>query len=163
MSFEEPTDLANLCEYDEYDSYQSTSSCNFTECGVPLSVELSESLCKSLTLVDQQTSDCFVKAPEIFLRFDPTVTSATDFISPASKQISENNVSNKLKNSEGTIPFDTEAKNNVIICDDCVELQYENEFENPNNDVDGDNAHVIYKPSNSVDNDYEDLFLEGIN
>lgn len=161
MSFEETTDLANFCEFDEYDSYQSTSSSSFIEYGVPLSVELSESLCESQTPVKKQTSNCFVKAPEIFLRFDSTITSATS--SHASRQSDENDVLNKLENSDETISLGSNEKNKVNICDDCVELQYENEFENPNDEVDDGNSQVIYDRSNSSDNDYEELFLEGIN
>lgn len=167
MSFEETTDLSDLCEYDEYDSYneqtyQTTTSNSFTEYGVPLSVELSESLCASQILDNEQTSNCFVKAPEIFLRFDSTITSTTACIAQESVQNNEINVSDKLENSEETISFNPKENTDVNICDDCVELQYENEFENPNNEIDGNDAQVKYKQSNSLDNEYEELFLEGI-
>lgn len=166
MSFEETTDLADLCEYDEYDSYnektyQTTLSSSFTEYGIPLSVELSESLCASQTLDDKQISNCFVKAPEIFLRFDSTITSVKDCIPQATVQNNENN-SSKLDNSEETITLNSKENNDVNVCDDCVELQYENEFEDPNNEVIHSYVQKSYKRNNSLDNDYEELFLEGI-
>lgn len=165
MSFEETADLTDLCEYDEFDSYddntyQTTSSSNFTEYGVPLSVELSESLCKNQTAINEQTSNGFVKAPEIFLRFDTNVSSTTDFTSGSSKQNNDSNLSNELKNCVGTISL--ESKENDNIRDDCVELQYESEFKDPRLGVDDDNTQVIYKRKNSLDNDYEELLLEGI-
>lgn len=158
MSFEETTDSTDLCEYDEFDSYdektyQATSSTGFTEYGVPLSVELSESLYESQTLINKHPADCFVKAPEIFLRFDLNITSATD---------NDSNVSNELKNSEKTISIESKENDNVDYHDDCVELQYENEFEDPDDEFNDDNAQLIYKRNNRSDNDYDELFLEGI-
>lgn len=166
MSFEETTDLADLCEYDEYDSYNEktfqTTSSGFTEHGIPLSVELSESLCASQTPVNEPSSNFSVRAPEIFLRFDSTNTSVTDFktfVPHVSIQNAENNVS---KESE-TFPFNPEESNDVNICDDCVELQYENEFENLSNDIDDCSGEIIHKRrSNSLENDYEELLSEGI-
>lgn len=167
MSFEETTDSTDLCEYDEYydsynvKTYQATSSLSFTEYGVPLSVELSESLGENQTLVNKQTYNCFVKSPEIFLRFDSNnVTTATDSICGSSSQ---NNNIDKSKNTEETILIESKENNDVIIRDDCVELQYANEFENPNDGevIDG-NAQKIPKRSDSLDNDYEELLIEGI-
>lgn len=163
MSFEETADSTDHCEYDEYDSYnektyQTTSSSSFTEYGVPLSVELSESLRASQTPVNKQTSNCFVKASEIFLRFDSSITPGTDCLPEASAGSSEK----KLEHSEESIFLNSKENNDVNICDDCVELQYENEFEDTNNKVDDSNGQIIYKRNNSLDNDYEDLFLEGI-
>lgn len=156
MSFEETTDLADLCEYDEYDSYNEKAS--FTEHGVPLSVELSQSLYGSQTPVNEPTSNFFVKAPEIFLRFDSTNTSVTEFNPKVSVQNTDNNVSKELE----PISFNLKENTDVNICDDCVELQYENEFENHSNEIDDCSAEIIHKGNNSLDNDYEELFLEGI-
>ena len=167
MSFEE-TALVDLCEYEECDShndktYQTSTTNDSTDYGVPLSVELSESLSKSQTPTNKQTSNCFVKASEIFLRIDSTITPTSDFISNGSSQSNENNEPNELENSEETIVFECKEKKNVIIRNDCVELQYENEFEDPNDEVDDGSSQVICKHNNSLDNDYEELFSEGIN
>lgn len=154
MSFEETT---NLCEYDEFDSdnektYQETLSSDFAEYGVPLNVELSESLSKSQTLIDKQIYNCFIKTPEIFLRFNSGVTSVADSISDALKQ-------NESNNSEKIVSFECKENDNVIKRDDCVELQYENEFEKPNGEIGNGNAQVKHKRSNSLD--YEELSLKG--
>lgn len=159
MSFEETTDFADLCEYDEYDSYtvktfQSTSS-SYTDHGIPLSVELSESLCASQTPVNETTSNLFVKAPEIFLRFDTAATDLKTVVSQIPVQNTENNVSKELE----TISVNPEESKDV--CDDCIELQYENEFANLTSEIDGCSAGIIHKRSHSLDNEYEELFLEG--
>lgn len=150
MSFEETSDSADLCEYDSYTS-------SYTEHGIPLSVELSESLCASQTPVSETSSNFFVKAPEIFLRFDSSITDLKTIVSQVSEQNTENNVPQELK----TISFNPEEKNDINICDNCVELQYEDEFENPSNEIDDCSAEVLPKRSNSLDNEYEELFLEG--
>lgn len=153
MSFEETEEL-DLCEYDSLNekTFQATSS-SLTEHGIPLSVELSESLCASQVQTDEPTSNLFIEAPQIFLRLESTNTSVTDLIPQVSAQSSNINVSNDIE----TISFDCKENKDVNICDDCVELQYENEFES----LDECNAEIIHK-GNNLDNDYEELLLEGI-
>lgn len=161
MSFEETSDLADLCEYDEYDTYnvktyQPTYASNFNEYGVPLSVELSESLGESQTLANAQPANCFVKASEIFLRLDlNNVTTGTNSISNASTR--DDNV-DILR-----ISGKTEETSDVIIHEDCVDLQYGSDIDCPNGAVIGEMTQARHKRDNSLDNEYEELLIEGIN
>lgn len=160
MSFEATADLADLCEYDEYEdsdsynvkTYQTASSAE-EEYGIPLSVELSESLGECRTLDNKQTPDCFVKSSEIFLRFDSNDTICGD------SNEKNNDASNR---NEGIIPVESKDYNDVVIRRDCVEVQYENEFDNSNDELLTTNAQIIHEGNNSLDNDYEELLLEGI-
>lgn len=161
MSFEETIDL---CEYDEFEPYdvktfQTTSS---SEHGVPLSVELSESLFKSQTLVNEQISNSFVKAPEIFLRFDSSNISGKNSISDASKQNNVVDVANESNCEENTISVEPEENDDVITRENCIELEYENDFDDRNDETGGSNVRAINKQNNSSNNDFEELLLEGI-
>lgn len=138
MSFQETTDSEDYDEcYDECDSYnvkihQSVSCVNVTEYGIPLSVELSESLLGCKTLVNKQTSNRFAKSAEIFLRFD----------------------SNNDTAERDTIRYVDRTFDN-----ECIELQYENQFDGPS-EVVNSNAQAIHRGNNSFD--YEEMFVEGI-
>lgn len=174
MSIEQTPDLMDLFEYDEYDEYDHTyqlideDKCS-TESGVPLSVELSESLHKSQTSVTGQPSD-FVKAPEIFLRFDPSGTGISKITETIAESSSDNsgslkNEPKKLQNCGKLNSLESNESNDVILItngDDCVELQYENEFIDPN-EPDCELSQSASKRHNSIDNDYEELLFEGIN
>lgn len=175
MSIEEATDLMDLFEYDEFDSYVehtyqliAESGC-LMENGVPLSVELSESLSKNQTPVTEQPSISFVKAPEIFLRIDAN-TSGISKTETNSENSSENsgshkNVLKKLKNSEKSNSLESNESNDAILLpnpDECVELQYENEFVGPNDEPDCDLVQSASKRRNSLESDYEELLFEGI-
>lgn len=173
MSIEDPTDLMELFEYDEFDSYDDQTylfTDNFNQSGVPLSVELSESLSKNQTPVTEKPSTGFVKAPEIFLRIESSGTEAfkTD---TNSESLSENrdthkNALNKLRNCGKSNSFESNESNDVILVsnqDECAELQYENEFVGPNDGPDCELVQSGPKRHNSIENDYEELLFEGIN
>lgn len=155
-------DFVDLMEYDEFDDYDDTLStlvsqrpfCDNQQCGdsitelegVPLSIELSHAIAgpsqqcrKTLptpSLVVAE-DEGFVKAPELFLRFGMNGSnSVDDFVDTPTNQPN-----------------------------DCVELQYENEF-----DEDDDNGADDFlrftestKSYHSVtENENEQLLLEGI-
>lgn len=152
-------DFADLLEYDEFDVYDDTlstlvsqRSCydRITETeGVPLSVELSQSMNatagpsqQSLKTLPPQLlvvaeDKGFVKAPELFLRFGiNSSNSVDDFVETPTNQPN-----------------------------DCVELQYENEFD----EDDGDGADDFLRFTESTksyhsvtENENEQLLLEGI-
>lgn len=174
MSFEEGTDLMDLFEYDEFDSfdentYRTISATNdLVEGGVPLSVELSESLSKSQTSVSEESSSGFVKAPEIFLRIEANST-GTSSILPSSSEDCNNhrdkNESNKPKFCEKSNSIESVDGNDVILTakgDECIELQYENEFLSANEEPDCDFLQITHNRTNNIDNDYEELLFEGI-
>lgn len=155
-------DLLELYEYDEFDSYdehtyQAIIAAKETASdGVPLSVELSESLHSNQSVNEERTSDSseklFEKAPEIFLRIDTHETEAR--------------CDTKLKlQSEGQSASVESIDNNdvvpIIECDECFELQYENEFEDSTDDVDYNVAHSSNQPKSYIEDEYEQLLFEG--
>lgn len=147
MTNEVSPDLLELFEYDEFDSYdehtyQAIAAAKETASdGIPLSVELSESLHNSQS--DEQNSG-FVKAPEIFLRI-------------------ESNIENKTKRSNSLESSDSNIVIPVANGDDieCFELQYENEFDDQIDET--DIAHSSCQPNSCVETEYEQLLFEGIN
>lgn len=172
MSIEESADLMDLFEYDEFDSYDdhtyhliTENSCS-TENSVPLSVEISESLSENPTPVSEQPCNDFVKAPEIFLRIDSRI-STTGIRIESSSENSGSGGSHKNANSpencEKSNSLESNESNDVVLLpnQECVELQYENEFvgpyeEEPDCIISALNRH------NSIEKDYEDLLFEGI-
>ncbi|XP_055302856.1 trafficking kinesin-binding protein milt isoform X2 [Sitodiplosis mosellana] len=167
MSIEEATDLMDLFEYDEFDSYDdhtyqliAESNCS-TASGIPLSVELSESLSKNQTPVSEQPSICFVKAPEIFLRIDASGSRISTNSESSSENSGSHKNANKLKNCEKSNSLESIESNDVVLLtnrDECVELQYENEFVSPNDEPDC--VQSPPKRHNSIENDYEELLFE---
>lgn len=164
MSVEKITDSINLFEYDEFDAYEGHTyqfKCNgLPEGGIPLSIELSESLCKSQTTVNEKPFN-FVRAPEIFLRIDSTSTTE---LSP---EILDQNYYNPsgLKHGAKINRLESTKTNDVILFgsqDECVELQYENEFLCPNDDSNNDFTLSTRNQHDSIDNDYEEVLFEGI-
>lgn len=159
MSVEKTPDLMDLYEYDEFDSYeehtyQTIAYNSLPEGGVPLSVELSESLSENQTPINDRPSTCFVKAPEIFLRVGSNITSTTDEIT------TRTNINSAIKLSSQESP---EINGVVLLAnqEECVELQYENEFIDPNDEPDSEYV-LSTNMQNNGDNDYEELLLEGI-
>lgn len=170
MSNDETTDLAELFEYDEFDSYDSqtyptidaiNNACGGNS-GVPLSVELSQCLQKS---TEQSTSntpsanDNFVKAPEIFLRFDGNNSG----IASVHGNLAQPQIHDEQSNSIDSIDSCRDVLNPSIDRDQCYELQYEDEFIDSNDENECDSSNVVYERRNSIESDYEQLLLEGIN
>lgn len=160
-------DLADLLEYDEFDSFEAAREIPSpdNEIGVPLSVELSDSMCQisgpttapSQTPFDGgSTEDGFVKSAEIFLRLDNDGDSGTTTtITMASGSL------NSKQSLDSTGGGPSSGQFSSIDCD--IELQYENEFFDPNNDE----CNFGTEPSrvhhrSTIENDNEQLLLEGI-
>lgn len=172
MSIEESADLMDLFEYDEFDPYDdhtyhliTENSCS-TENGVPLSVELSDSLSENPTPVSEQPSNRFVKAPEIFLSIDSRISTTekkTESLSVNSGSGSggSHKSANSLENCEKSNSLESIESNDVVLVSnqECVELQYENEFVGPYEEPDLRSA---LNRHNSIERDYEDLLFEGI-
>lgn len=169
MSNDESTDLMELYEYDEFDSYDSHTyptieaihSAYGVNSGVPLSVELSQ--CLSSTSHEQSTAttshDNFIKAPEIFLRIDAT-NDGDRIALPSNPTATIDNVPAKSIDSidscaDGEVKLSTNR-------DECIELQYEDEFIDSSDENDCEPANVIYERRNSIESDYEQLLFEGI-
>lgn len=155
MSSDDGAELMDLFEYDEFDSYDeyayqtANQQDDSVECGVPLSVELSESLSKNDNAESEQDASCFVRSAEIFLRIDGEGTSANN---RAIQDQSSNNAQPNSLESNGSDDV-------ILVGNDCVELQYENEFIESNDEAE-------FLPtnrcrSNSLSNDYEELLFEG--
>lgn len=155
-----PDLLELLYEYDEFDSYdeqtyQAIIAAKETASdGVPLSVELSESLhSNNQSVNEEQKTDSdeklFENAPEIYLRIDEPDTETECEIKP------------KLQ-SEGRSALIESIDNNDVVrvteFDECFELQYENEFED---DVDCNVAHSSNQPKSYIEDEYEQLLFEG--
>lgn len=167
MSIEESADLMDLFEYDEFVFYDdhtyhliTESKCS-TENGIPLSVELSASLNENPTPVSEQPSNGFVKAPEIFLRIDSRIS--TTEIRTSSSENSDSGGNHKNENG----PENYEKSNSLDMVlpsnQECVELQYENEFVGPYEESDKpDCIRSAFNRHNSIEKDYEDLLFEGI-
>ena len=140
-------DLMEYDEFEEYDVYQTRSypqiASNTEEPNnVPLSVELSEST------NSDSTKETFVKGSELFLRIDSVGASISSSSGGADEQ------------DECSSDTPTNANN-------CVELQYENEFESNEDDADNncDGSNLLGFNSfyhSAVDNENEQLLLEGI-
>lgn len=160
-------DLADLLEYDEFDSFEAARDLPSpdNEIGVPLSVELSDSMCQisGPTTVPSQTpfdggpnDDGFVKSAEIFLRLDSDNDSGTTTtITIASGSL------NSKQSLDSTGGGPSSGQFSSIDCD--IELQYENEFFDPNNDE----CNFVTEPStvhrrSTIEIDNEQLLLEGI-
>lgn len=172
MSFEEVTDLMDLFEYDEFysfdeNTYRPISSTNeIVEGGVPLSVELSESLSKNQTSVSEESSSGFVKAPEIFLRIEGNSAGISSNIQSLCNNNRDENKSNKLKFREKSNSIESVDSTDVILPvkgDECNELQYENEFLSSIDEPDCDSLQKTHNRTNNIDNDYEELLFEGTN
>lgn len=175
MSIEEVTDLMDLFEYDEFDSYeehtyQLSEACKTsTESGIPLSVELSESFNKNQSSDSEQSSSGFVKAPEIFLRIESITTGGVSTTEENTENINQNNecqnnVSKKLKYCSKSNSLDSTESNEALLIpnrDDCVELQYENEFIDSNDEPNCDFNQKSNRQDNNIENDYEELLMEG--
>lgn len=171
MSIEKAKDLMELFEYDEFDSYdehkyQLIAESDFSsESGIPLSVELSESLSKIQTPVTETVTG-FVKAPEIFLRIDASGTEIYKTEASSDTSNEKNKQKNALKNSGKSNSLESNDSNDAILLsnqDECVELQYENEFVGPSDESDCELVQTAPKRHNSIENDYEELLFEGIN
>lgn len=167
MSIEDVTDLMDLFEYDEFDSYDENTYQLIDEDssgGVPLSVELLESLSKNQTPVSDEPTNSFVKAPEIFLRIDANGSNAstTDLCTASTSHNFQNIETIELKHCEKSNSLESSDSNDVLLLTkhgDCVELQYENEF---SDESDCDRNQSERKQDNSIENDYEELLFEGI-
>lgn len=170
MSIEEISDLEELFEYDEFDSYDENAYQSIIandvshEGGVPLSIELSESLSKNQTPENELPCNNFTKAPEIFLRIDASTTTSNSSIygndanccGKTSNKIEQCSTLNSLESSESNDgPLSTTNR------DECLELQYENEF-GSSDETDCEFVQSTCRQQNNTDNDYEDLLLEGI-
>lgn len=174
MSNSESFDLTDLFEYDEFDSFDaprhtfhSLESVNDDDFGVPLSVELSQSICQNIANASVQ-SECttndhdlvdFVKAPEIFLRIGDaeTATGTTTTITTSSTKKTDGS-DKKTDSIESTGSDVSVAQTNH---GDIVELQYENEFSDPNTD-EYDVGNLGFERSTQFENDNEQLLFEGI-
>lgn len=172
MSNDETTDLTELFEYDEFDSYDSqtypTIDAIHAACGgnsgVPLSVELSQCLNKSTEQSTSNTSlanDNFVKAPEIFLRIDGNNSGGG--ITSVHGNLAQPQIHDEQSNSIDSIDSCRDVLNPSIDRDQCYELQYEDEFIDSNDENECDSSNVVYERRNSIESDYEQLLLEGIN
>lgn len=183
MSDEISPDLLELFEYDEFDSYQEhlyqVANNPIVETGVPLSVELSESLSRSSInkcLDDvaktpsplQPINNAFVKAPEIFLRIETSHNNSSknganvdaNASCSSSRKLSLGQKSNSLESTDSNDLLSLINRND----DGCVELQYENEFidsTEDENDCDLVDTGFSTLPT-CVDSDYEQLLFEGI-
>lgn len=181
MSIESSPSLTDLFEYDEYDSYESSYAEMDTrenlEEGIPLSVELSQSIgrqCNDVPYrittsaaataaasIDTDANNQFVRAPEIFLRIDndavhaSTATTSTD---DSTKIKTECNRSGGSTESSGSDLSEVRATG----CD-IVELQYENEFIDANADEcdDGAQMSTCQRSMTQFENDNEQLLFEG--
>lgn len=149
MSFEEVSDLFEFDDFDCYDenTYRTILTTNrLVEEGVPLSIELSETLNRNQNTVNEHSdSSDFVKASEIFLRLE---TSGTE----TSKSLAEVNT---IETTDSLISASNQ--------EECIELQYENEFIGPNDEPDLDFLRTARDRTNSIYNDYEELLFEGTN
>lgn len=130
-SIESSPSLTDLFEYDEYDSYESAYDNEIADAkdqlngGVPLSVELSESIHRQCddavsTSSGRDANDSFVKAPEIFLRFDGDASGATS-------ATTDTNSESKTECDRPDGSFESGGSDGPVGCD-IVELHYENEF-----------------------------------
>lgn len=179
MSIESSTSLTDLFEYDEYDSYESSyaeiDTLENLDEGIPLSVELSESISRqcddrshkittstAVADIDTDANNQFVRAPEIFLRIDNDVVNASQAsaITDASTEIkTECNGSGGSTESSGSDVSEVRATG----CD-IVELHYENEFIDANADEcdDGGQMSSCQRSMTQFENDNEQLLFEGI-
>lgn len=152
-------DFVDLMEYDEFDVYDEIQSrslpiddnrtIDMENSGVPLSVELSESMLNRSAL--PSTSQCTNQSDAI----GDSISSSSSFVkgSELFLRIDGQNV-DSAKSSE-----ETPTTINV-----GIELQYENEFYDEDN-VDGDNLQfneTSQSYHSMADNENEQLLLEGI-
>lgn len=126
-------DFSDLLEYDEFEAYDAFQMPSHqTDEADPDNVPLSVELEQSLATTNRKSeSDNFIKAPELFLRID----------------------ANNVKSQPESLA-DTPIR-------ECVELQYENEFDEyeANDGTDRGECSTSYR---TVENDNEQLLLEGI-
>lgn len=146
------SDLNELLEFDEIDTFENESSDNdepndidLSEC-VPLSVELSESICRSAAaaMLNEQPNSSFVRGSEIFLRMDNGFGSTTTTTTTIT-------TSNSSKTTEA-------EKDSFESADDVIELQYENEFIDYDAD-DHDSGRA--QRSSRFESENEQLLFEG--
>lgn len=180
-SIESSPSLTDLFEYDEYDSFENP----YAEIdrrepyvdGIPLSVELSESLlCRrqcdesvsheialspGTAAIDTDANDHFVRAPEIFLRIDnnndvvPVTTSANRIDGAKIKTERDRATgSSESSGSDASVVPATDAS-------DIVELHYENEFIDANADECDDTELMRRRSTTQFENDNEQLLFEG--
>lgn len=156
-------DLLELYEYDEFDSYEEhlnqaiVAAKETASDGVPLSVELSESLHSNQSVNEERNTDAsevlFEKAPEIFLRIGAPETET------------ECEIKLKLQSEGHNVSVESIDNNDVLLvtdgADECIELQYENEFEDSTDDVDCNVAHSSNRPKSFIEDEYEQLLFEG--
>lgn len=155
-------DLLELYEYDEFDSYDEhtyqaiVAAKETASDGVPLSVELSESLHSNQSVNEEQKTESseklFEKASEIFLRIDAPETDTECEI--RSKRFGEGR-------SDSVESIDNNDVVPATECDECFELQYENEFEDSTDEVDCNLAHSSNQPKSYIEDEYEQLLFEG--
>lgn len=206
-------DLADLLEYDEFDGYDGSAATESDNCmtindndyGVPLSVELSESMCQnninraelmqlqranaidtidpahaattettvtSSSSVDEanEQEQNFVKSAEIFLRIDNNEeSSTTTTITMASSSFNSNKQSMDSTNDTGDPGEPGEPSSgqfsSSIDGGDVIELQYENEFFDPDDEESnfGESSTAQrHHLGGNVEYDNEQLLLEGI-
>lgn len=190
-----PADLRDLFEYDEmeyFDAFESTETQKETKTpdGIPLSIELLESMCQNsgestsaLAISTNpntarnplQNPKIFVKSPEIFLRFDnsdldvanPSKSTQSEYDSttaplnrPSSMNLLCDNKCDSFESNEGS---DNQTNGNDV-CQFTNELQYENEFFDPKFDDVGNNFfnEIDALHQSTSENDNEQLLLEGI-
>lgn len=206
-------DLADLLEYDEFDGYDGAAATEPDNCmtindndyGVPLSVELSESMCQNNInrneLIQLQRANAidtieliastdatisasssiddannqpqiFLKSAEIFLRIDNNEeSSTTTTITMASSAFNSNkqSVDSSIDTGGGGEPSSGQFSSSID-GGDVIELQYENEFFDPNDEEShfGESPtarrhrHHRHHLGGNVENDNEQLLLEGI-
>lgn len=209
-------DLGELLEYDEieyvvdcvessdFESHELLQAGTTAEQGIPLNIELLESMCQSETkhgtvsALALSTNDTtkpnplqmkqtdFIKAPEIFLRIDnndhdatkankmtahTTHDSSLASVSSSSASLVQSTSSKKLLLCDiKTDSFESiegpDSNGRQIDIDFANELQYENEFFDPNVDDVGNNFSVEPSASSYLtsheNDDNEQLLLEGI-
>lgn len=145
---ESSTDLTELFEYDEFDSSlnsidQNTTTASNSIDGIPLSVELSEA-------VSAQQNPNYVKAPEIFLRIDGEANTST-----ASTTTITTSTANKTENN----PIECDRNEIAFAASNFVELQYENEFDDSDDD---ENDRVVHSERISqFESENEQILFEG--
>lgn len=182
-TIESSPSLTDLFEYDEYDSYENPyveidAYENLDE-GIPLSVELSESISRqrdnspheiatssavTASDIDTDANNHFVRAPEIFLRIDNDVTTAA-----ASATVSTEASKVKIKTECDRTGGSTESSGSdesILPASGCdfVELHYENEFIDVNAEECDDVGQMstCQRSTTQFENDNEQLLFEGI-
>lgn len=163
MSIGETTDLNDLFEYDNLDSfkedsYQTTTNNDSAEGGIPLSVEILESMKKNDLPYEKGKSQCFLRASEILLKIDSNIKDGPCIIK------AEANKKSNIKHYEKPHLPELNIQNDVILLsnrDDCVGLLYDNKLLVPNN-TEFNYVLTTRKCIHNIENEYEEQLLEGI-